>query len=241
MFAWVLGGRPPVRFDEVWRAGLGSLAAVALTGVVGWFLSDRGLGALLVGPVGASAVLLFAAPASPLAQPRSVIGGNVISALVGVACAQFVPEPILAAALAVSLAIVAMSVLGCLHPPGGAMALTAVVGGPAVAALGYGFVLVPAAMCSLLLVVAAVGLNRLMGRSYPHRVPLPASPHATSDPTPLNRVGFKAEDLDPPWPNTAPCWTSAARTSTPCSARSSSRLTGGCTRPSSAARSCPAM
>jgi CBS domain-containing membrane protein len=196
MFAWVSGGRPPVRFDEVWRAGVGSLVAIALTGVVGWFLADLGLGALLIGPVGASAVLLFAAPASPLAQPRAVLGGNIVSALVGVTCAQFVPDPILAAALAVSLAIVVMSLLGCLHPPGGAMALTAVVGGPAIAALGYGFVLVPVALCSLLLVAAAVALNRLMGRAYPHRVPAPVSPHATSDPAPLNRVGFKAEDLD---------------------------------------------
>lgn len=196
MFAWLQGGRPPVRFDEVWRAGLGSLIAVALTGLVGWAVSDLGLGALMVGPVGASAVLLFAAPASLLAQPRAVLGGNVVSAFAGVTCAQFVPEPILAAALAVALAIVLMSLLGCLHPPGGAMALTAVIGGPAVTELGYGFVLAPAALCSVVLVAAAMVLNRLMGRSYPHRALLPASPHATRDPAPLNRVGFRTEDLD---------------------------------------------
>ncbi|MBA4012200.1 MAG: hypothetical protein C0481_10075 [Phenylobacterium sp.] len=194
----VLGGRAPVRFDDVLRAGVGSLLGVALAGLVARAISggDLGLGPLLVGPIGASAVLLFAVPASPLAQPRSVLGGNVISALVGVTCAMFVPQPAVAAALAVSLAIVAMMLARCLHPPGGAMALTAVIGGPAVSDLGFGFALVPVGLCSLLLVIAAVGLNRLMGRSYPHRVPVAANPHATSDLAPQSRVGYTAADLD---------------------------------------------
>ena len=194
--AWA---RPnPVRFADVWRAGLGSLAGVAITAVVARLASggDLALGPLLVGPIGASAVLLFAVPASPLAQPRSVLGGNILSALVGVTCALLIPEPTLAAVLAVSLSIVLMSLLGCLHPPGGAMALTAVIGGPAVSSLGYGFVLVPVALCSLLMVLAAIGINRLMGRSYPHRVAAPASPHATKDAAPQSRVGYTSQDLD---------------------------------------------
>ncbi len=194
----ILGGRTPVRFDDMLRAGVGSLLGLALAGVAARALSggDLGLGPLLVGPIGASAVLVFAVPASPLAQPRAVLGGNILSALVGVACAMFVPHPVVAAALAVSLAIVAMMLAGCLHPPGGATALTAVIGGSAVHDLGFGFALVPVGLCSLLLVLAAVGLNRLMGRSYPHRVPAAASPHATSDPTPQSRVGYTAADLD---------------------------------------------
>ncbi len=89
---------------------------------------------LLVAPMGASAVLLFAVPASPLAQPWSIIGGNTISALIGVIVAHFVHEPALATGIAVALAIAAMSFTRCLHPPGGAAALTAVLGGPAVTA-----------------------------------------------------------------------------------------------------------
>lgn len=193
-----LGGRASVRFDDVLRAGVGSVLGVALAGVAARMISggDLALGPLLVGPIGASAVLLFAVPASPLAQPRSVLGGNILSALVGVACAMFVPEPAVAAAVAVALAIVLMMLTGCLHPPGGAMALTAVIGGSAVTDLGFGFALVPVGLCSLLLVLAAIGLNRLMGRSYPHRVPAAASPHATSDPAPQSRVGYTAADLD---------------------------------------------
>ena len=188
----------PVRFGDVWRAGLGSLAGVALTAVVARLTvgGDLTMDPLLVGPIGASAVLLFAVPASGLAQPRAVLGGNVISALVGVACAMLAPEPLVAAALAVSLAIVLMSLARCLHPPGGAMALTAVIGGPAVTELGFGFALVPVGLCSLLLVLAAVGLNRLMGRSYPHKVPVAVSPHATKDVVPQSRVGYTAQDLD---------------------------------------------
>lgn len=194
----VLGGRSPVRFDDVLRAGLGSLLGLVVVGEVARVASggDLGLGPLLIGPIGASAVLLFAVPASPLAQPRAVLGGNVISALVGVACAMFIPQPVVAAALAVSLAIVTMMLARCLHPPGGAMALTAVIGGSAVRDLGFSFALVPVGLCSLLLVIAGIGLNRLMGRSYPHRVPAQASPHATRDPAPQTRIGYTAADLD---------------------------------------------
>ena len=100
----------------------------ALGGANPWFIA----------PMGASAVLLFAAPASPLAQPWSIMAGNLVSALIGVTCAHAIPDPGLAAAAAGSLAIAAMFTLRCLHPPSGAVALTAVLGGPAVASLGYG-------------------------------------------------------------------------------------------------------
>lgn len=193
-FTAALSRKAPVRFGDVWRAGLGSLAGIALTAIVARLLvgESLSLGPLLVAPVGASAVLLFAVPASPLAQPRAVIGGNVLSALVGVTCAMLIPEPIAAAAIAVALSIVLMSLAGCLHPPGGAMALSAVLAGQGI---GYGFVLAPA-ICSVLLVLSAVALNRAMGRSYPHRVPAAASPHATKDPVPQSRVGYTPADLD---------------------------------------------
>lgn len=188
----------PLRLADVWRAGLGSLLGMAATALAARLAAggDLSLAPLLVGPIGATAVLLFAVPASPLAQPRAVLGGNILSALVGVTCALFVPQPIVAAVLAVSLSIVLMSLAGCLHPPGGAMALTAVIGGPAVTSIGYEFVLVPVALCSVLMVLAAVVINRGLGRSYPHRVAAPASPHATRDLVPQSRVGFTAGDLD---------------------------------------------
>jgi CBS domain-containing membrane protein len=131
---------------------------------------------LLVAPVGASAVLVFAVPASPLAQPWPVIGGNVISSFVGVLVAHLVPSLPWAAGIAVGSAILIMSLLRCLHPPGGAAALTAVIGGPLIAAAGYNFPLVPVAANSVVLVGAAILFHRFSGHSYPHR-PIPVVGH----------------------------------------------------------------
>jgi CBS domain-containing membrane protein len=147
--------------------------------------------------MGASAVLLFAVPASPLAQPWSLMGGNLLSAVIGVACAKMFNEPVIAASLAVSLAIGAMFAMRCIHPPSGAVALTAVLGGPAVHALGFQFVAVPVAVNSLLLVLTAIFFNNTTGRRYPHpQLVEHKSKHETSDAVPTNRLGFTPEDLD---------------------------------------------
>ena len=149
-----------------------------------------------IAPMGASAVLLFAAPASPLAQPWSLMAGNLISALIGVFCAQFIPVPGLAAAAAVALAIGAMFSLRCLHPPSGAVALTAVLGGPPVASLGYGFALWPVALNSLILLCIAVVFNGALKRNYPRRHADTAGGHHTRDLAPSARLGFSLSDLD---------------------------------------------
>ncbi len=188
----------PVGRLDGFRAAVGSLLGIFLSGFVGflWLGTADGLPFILA-PMGASAVLLFAVPASPLAQPWSVIGGNGISALVGVACLKLVPDPLLAAPLAVALAIGAMSLARCLHPPGGAMALTAVIGGPAIADAGFSFVLVPVAINSMVLLAAAWLFNNATHHRYPHRIVPPVSlPHGTSDPLPQDRVGFTTADLD---------------------------------------------
>jgi len=115
--------------------------------------------ALIVASMGASAVLLFAVPHGPLSQPWPVAGGHLVSALIGVSCAKLVPDPFVAAALAVGLAIGAMHYLRCIHPPGGATALVAVVGGPGIHALGYGFVLAPVALNVAVILATAVAFN----------------------------------------------------------------------------------
>lgn len=151
-------------------ACIGALIGVALTSVVSAMALDgSALLPLLVAPIGASAVLVFAVPASPLAQPWSVLGGNVVSALVGVTAARFVPIPYLAVGVAVGGAILAMSLLRCLHPPGGAAALTAVIGGHAVLGAGYAFPFVPVAINSLILILTGIAFHRASGHSYPHR------------------------------------------------------------------------
>ena len=119
-----LRGRNPIRPADILRSGLGALLGIPATGLLAHMVASGHASALplLVPPIGASAVLAFAVPASPLAQPRAIIGGNMISALVGATCALvFHPHPVLAAAMAVACAIVAMGLLGCLHPPGGAV------------------------------------------------------------------------------------------------------------------------
>jgi CBS-domain-containing membrane protein len=106
-------------------AFFGILCVLAVSSLV---LSDAEL-PLVVASMGASAVLLFAVPHGPLSQPWPLLGSHALSALIGVTVARFCHSPLLASALAVGLAIVAMYYLGCIHPPGGATALTAVLGG----------------------------------------------------------------------------------------------------------------
>lgn len=124
---------------------------------------------VVVAPLGASAVLVFAVPASPLAQPWPVVGGNVISTLVGVAVFRLVPDAMIAAGVAVGGAILAMSLLRCLHPPGGAAALTAVIGSGAIHDAGFAFALAPVGANSIALVALGMLFHRLTRRSYPHR------------------------------------------------------------------------
>ncbi|MEO5760571.1 MAG: HPP family protein [Mesorhizobium sp.] len=179
-------------------ACIGAMIGIALTGAIcGLALGSGPHIPLMVAPMGASAVLLFAVPASPLAQPWSIIGGNTISALVGVIVVHFVHQPVLATGIAVSLAIAAMSFTRCLHPPGGAAALTAVFGGPAVISAGFLFPFVPVAVNSILLVALGYGFHKLARRNYPHvPAPAPKSTHGTIDPPAQLRVGFRPEDID---------------------------------------------
>ncbi len=177
---------------------LGALIGICLTGLVcGLFMGQGPHLPLIVAPIGASAVLLFAVPASPLAQPWSIVGGNTISAFVGVTVTTLVTDPTLAIGLAVALAILVMSLTRSLHPPGGAAALTAVIGGAAVTRAGFWFPLVPIAINSLILVALGMMFHRLAGRQYPHRQTIaPVNTHKTADPPAALRVGFNSEDID---------------------------------------------
>ncbi|MBN3835273.1 HPP family protein [Burkholderia sp. Ac-20344] len=178
------------------RSCTGALVGIATVGATMRLLPGvPGLVPLLVAPMGASAVLLFAVPASPLAQPWSIIGGNLVAATVGVACAQWIADPIMAAAVAIACAIGGMFVLRCVHPPSGAVALTAVVGGPAIHSLGFSFVLEPIALQSAILLSAALAYHALTGHRYPHGGARPeAKPQAGG--AAAARVGFTRGDLD---------------------------------------------
>lgn len=122
----------------------------------------------LIASMGASAVLLFAVPHGQLSQPWPVLGGHGLAAIIGVSCAKWIPGSALAGACAVGLTIAVMHQLRCIHPPGGATALTAVLGGPAVRELGFGFVFCPVFANCLVMLGTAVFFNSFFGwRRYP--------------------------------------------------------------------------
>lgn len=183
----------PVSYGERLRAGVGALIGILLTGLITHLaLGDSAGVPLLIAPMGASAVLLFAVPASPLAQPWSILGGNLVAALVGVTAAIWIANPFLAAAVAVGGALALMLSLRCVHPPSGAVALTAVLGGPAVTAAGYGFVLIPVLLNSVLLLAVALAFNPLTGRRYPH---LSAPATTAQDPPAQPALGVSRADV----------------------------------------------
>ena len=186
-----------VNFKERTRACIGAFFGIILTSIATyWIIGSASALPLLMAPIGASAVLLFGVPSSPMAQPWSMVGGNAVAALVGVTFAFLIKEPIIAAALALSVAISLMFALRCLHPPSGAVALTAVLGGPAIHAAGYGFVLFPVAINSVLLLLVAVVYNNATRRTYPHATVKLGDSHITKDVPPEMRFGFTAEDLN---------------------------------------------
>ncbi|KAA6187950.1 HPP family protein [Thiohalocapsa marina] len=163
------GASPRVSNAEVFWSWLGSFIGIALVAWLNshWFPATDAT--LLIGSLGASAVLLYGAPRSPLAQPRNLVGGHIISAVVGVTVwLLFGAVPWLAAALAVATAIAAMHLTRTLHPPGGATALIAVIGSEQVHALGYLFVLLPATLGPVLLLLVALVINNIPAtRHYP--------------------------------------------------------------------------
>ena len=154
---------------EHWISAGGGLLGIMAVLWVGHIWLDGHGGLLAVASMGAASVLLFAVPHGALSQPWPVLGGNLVSAVIGVTCARWLAaDPMLAASLAVALSILAMYILRCLHPPGGATALYAVLGGDAVHALGYGYVLSPVLLDVVMLLSVAVVFNYPFAwRRYP--------------------------------------------------------------------------
>lgn len=154
--------------DHVW-AFLGSFLGIGIIGQMhsATFSSQDNL--FLIGSFGASSVLIYGSINSPFAQPRNLVGGHLLSALIGVTMAKIFPDILwLSAALAVSLAIVTMQVTKTVHPPGGATALIASIGSAKIKNLGYGYVLNPVLSgVVILLLVALIFNNMAPGRRYP--------------------------------------------------------------------------
>jgi CBS domain-containing membrane protein len=176
---------------ERWRAALGAAIGIFFTGALSGLILGRPFGSgWLIAPMGASAVLLFCTPSTPLAQPWSIVGGNLIAAVCGVAAARWIPNPVIASTVAITGAIGAMFAARCLHPPSGAVALTAVLGGADVHAAGFGFALVPVALDSLLMLVVALAYNNATGRRYP----VGRAPARSTEVD--GRIGFTVADVE---------------------------------------------
>jgi CBS-domain-containing membrane protein len=147
---------------------LGGLISIYLIYLVTELLLGVEDAIYIIPSMGATAVLLFAAPKVPFSQPWNVFGGHIISAIIGVACFQLIPDSHIAAAASVGLAIWAQYYLRCIHPPGGATALAAVIGSTQIHDLGYLYVITPVLINTLVMLVVAIAFNALFSwRSYP--------------------------------------------------------------------------
>jgi CBS domain-containing membrane protein len=177
---------------ELARGAAGALIGIAVAGATAKVVPG-GPETLpfIVAPMGAAAVLLFAVPASPLAQPWPVIGGNVISTMVGLTAHWLLDDVLLAGAVGVGAAIGLMMLLRCLHPPGGACALLAATATPVIDEQGIAFAALPVAVNAVALLLVAIAVNNLTGRRYPHRAP------ATPPPSPAAaELGLGAADIE---------------------------------------------
>ena len=146
----------------------------------------------IIPSMGASAVLLFAAPNVPFSQPWNVFGGHIISAIIGVACFQWIPNIHYAAAASVGIAIWVMYYMRCIHPPGGATALAAVIGSSQIHELGYMYAITPVLINTVAILFVAVTFNALFSwRCYPANL-FPPKPDPTQEHpySPINHEDF---------------------------------------------------
>ena len=165
------GKSPPrVPLKEVLVSWIGAFLGIFSVGFLGHQVQLEQQDILfLIGSFGASAVLLYGTPGVPLAQPRNLMGGHILSALTGVLMNGWIAEPLyLSGALSVATAIAVMHLTKTTHPPGGATALIAVIGGERVHQLGFLYVLSPVALGALIMLVVALIVNNLTSfRRYP--------------------------------------------------------------------------
>jgi len=160
---------PPVGLSEIVWSWIGAFSGIASVAFINYKIFKGTDLVMIIGSFGASAVLIYGAIKSPLAQPRNLIGGHIISAIIGVTTYKvFHNQMWLAAAVAVATAIAVMHATRTLHPPGGATALIAVIGSPKIHDLGYLYAIIPAGLGAVIMLVVAVLINNIpASRQYP--------------------------------------------------------------------------
>jgi CBS domain-containing membrane protein len=191
---FLLADTPALSPAERWRSGLGALVGIAISGMLmrAMPVDSR----WLIAPVGASAIILYAIPHSPLAQPWPVIGGFFVSALAGLSSTALIPIPEIAVAAGVAGALALMARLNCIHPSGGAVALLITLERPHTL-VGMGHTLGLVMLNALAILFSALVVNNLLlRRHYPYtQEPRAASIHKTHDLVPLARIGLNHSDL----------------------------------------------
>lgn len=177
------------------RAGIGALLGLFLAGWLTGMAYGPGIALHLLGPLAASAVLVFAVHSGPLAQPWPVLGSYALAGAVGLAMREGFGPHLWVAAAALGISLLLMCLLRCLHPPGGGVAVSAVLADSGLTALGD-HLLEPVLLNALILVTVAVVYNRLTGVHYPKGAAPRKDQHHTHDPLPSERVGVSGADLD---------------------------------------------
>lgn len=180
-----------VPLSEKIRSGLIAAVAIVLLGLLLQLLLPQTYPVWMFASMGASAMLLFAAPHSPMSQPWNLVGGHLVAAITGLLCMHFIPEPLLAAGASVGAAIFLMHYLNCLHPPGAATALMIVLNSTQFQIMGWKWVLLVAAVNTLLSLLLALVINNLIpGRKYP----MPQLPQTPAKPIPA--ISLEQRDLE---------------------------------------------
>lgn len=158
-----------VDFKEHFWSFLGSFVGIGILAYIQSIHFKGNDAVYLIGSFGASSVLIYGIIQSPFSQPRNLVGGHLISALIGVTVHKLVPDIIwIAAPLAVSFSIILMQITKTLHPPGGATALIAIIGSDKIKSLGYMYVFSPVLLGVLILLFTAIIFNNMTSsRTYP--------------------------------------------------------------------------
>ena len=176
--------RPPQWRDGIISAVGAGLSMLTLFVVARAFTPDSAM--LVVASMGASSVLLFAVPHGPLSQPWQLVAGHLAASVIGVSCQRFLNDTTLAATAAVGATVLVMRLTQSIHPPGGATALTAVIGGPDLVQLGYSYVLAPVLLNVTVILTIAIAFNAWFGwRRYPATLSTTSQDH---EPIPGNEL-----------------------------------------------------
>ncbi len=188
----------PIRHSQILVPAAAACIAILIIGIISrQLIASTQVAHFLLASMGASALLLFVIPTSPLSQPWSLFGGHMVSGFIGIGCALLFDDIVIASAVSVTLAIIAMMYLRCLHPPGGATALIPILMAEEVHQVGFQFIFTPIAINTLLLLLLSLLINRLvLHRHYAsHTVPEPLPVQEETEAI-IQNSPFTAEDLE---------------------------------------------